>query len=74
MLNIFKVTFKRPDTVDSYNDADVDDYSTQDDGGESTEPENSGRGGGTMYFGQMEERSDQYQVHTTLLSVGICLQ
>ena len=73
-LNIFKVTFKRPDTVDSYNDADVDDYSTQDDGGESTEPENSGRGGGTMYFGQMEERSDQYQVHTTLLSVGICLQ
>ena len=33
--------------MDSYNDADVDDYSTQDDGGESTEPENSGRGGWT---------------------------
>ena len=58
--------------MDSYNDADVDDYSTQDDGGESTEPENSGRGGGTMYFGQMEERSDQYQVHNTFLLVGIC--
>ena len=51
---------RRPDTMDSYNDADVDDYSTgQDDGGESTEPENTGS---TMYFGQMEERSDQYQV------------
>jgi len=54
------VTFKRPETVDSYNDADVDDYSTQDDGGESTEPENTGS---TMYFGQVEERSDQYQVN-----------
>jgi len=54
------VTFKRPETVDSYNDADVDDYSTQDDGGESTEPENTGS---TMYFGQMEERSDQFQVN-----------
>ena len=53
------VTFKRPETVDSYNDADVDDYSTQDDGGESTEPENTGS---TMYFGQVEERSDQFQV------------
>merc|ERR1719281_403376 len=52
--------FKRPDTLDSYNDADVDDYSTQDDGGESTEPENTGS---TMYFGQMEERSDQFQVN-----------
>jgi len=52
--------FKRPDTLDSYNDADVDDYSTQDDGGESTEPENTGS---TMYFGQVEERSDQYQVN-----------
>ena len=54
------VTFKRPETVDSYNDADVDDYSTQDDGGESTEPENTGS---TMYFGQVEERTDQYQVN-----------
>ena len=54
------VTFKRPETVDSYNDADVDDYSTQDDGGESTEPESAQ--GHTMYFGQVEERSDQYQV------------
>jgi len=52
--------FKRPDTLDSYNDADVDDYSTQDDGGESTEPENTGS---TMYFGQVEERSEQYQVN-----------
>jgi len=52
--------FKRPDTLDSYNDADVDDYSTQDDGGESTEPENMGS---TMYFGQVEERSEQYQVN-----------
>merc|ERR1719507_106313 len=52
--------FKRPDTLDSYNDADVDDYSTQDDGGESTEPENTGS---TMYFGQVEERTDQYQVN-----------
>ena len=55
-----RVTFKRPETVDSYNDADVDDYSTQDDGGESTEPENTGS---TMYFGQVEERTDQYQVN-----------
>ena len=55
------VTFKRPETVDSFNDADVDDYSTQDDGGESTEPENAG--GSTMYFGHVEERSDQYQVN-----------
>ena len=46
--------------MDSYNDADVDDYSTQDDGGESTEPESAQ--GHTMYFGQVEERSDQYQV------------
>ena len=51
---------KRPDTLDSFNDADVDDYSTQDDGGESTEPESAP--GHTMYFGQVEERSDQYQV------------
>merc|ERR1719215_2224159 len=55
------VTFKRPETVDSYNDADVDDYSTQDDGGESTEPESAQ--GHTMYFRQVEERSDQYQVN-----------
>merc|ERR1719188_2124924 len=53
--------FKRPDTLDSYNDADVDDYSTQDDGGESTEPDSAQ--GHTMYFGQVEERSDQYQVN-----------
>merc|ERR1719435_32693 len=54
------IHFKRPNTLDSFNDADVDDYSTQDDGGESTEPENTGS---TMYFGQVEERSDQYQVN-----------
>ena len=54
------VSFKRPETVDSYNDADVDDYSTQDDGGESTEPESAQ--GHTMYFGQVEEGSDKYQV------------
>ena len=54
------VSFKRPETVDSYNDADVDDYSTQDDGGESTEPESAQ--GHTMYFGGQEEGSDQYQV------------
>ena len=51
---------KRPDTLDSFNDADVDDYSTQDDGGESTEPESAQ--GHTMYFGQVEEGSDKYQV------------
>ena len=51
---------KRPDTLDSFNDADVDDYSTQDDGGESTEPESAQ--GHTMYFGGQEEGSDQYQV------------
>jgi len=33
--------------LDSFNDADVDDYSTQEDGGESTEPENTNP---TMYF------------------------
>merc|ERR1719384_2425635 len=33
----------------------------QDDGGESTEPESAQ--GHTMYFGQVEERSDQYQVN-----------
>ena len=71
---------KRPDTLDSFNDADVDDYSTQvclcqvfslsgyifvvchvftctcaqDDGGESTEPENQGN---TLYFGQQVGKS-----------------
>ncbi|XP_023335709.1 mitogen-activated protein kinase-binding protein 1 isoform X3 [Eurytemora carolleeae] len=48
------------DTLDSFNDADVDDYSTQDDGGESTEPENTGS---TMYFGQVDEKSDIYHVN-----------
>merc|ERR1719305_1540294 len=43
---------KRPDTLDSFNDADVDDYSTQDDGGESTEPENQGN---TLYFGEQKD-------------------
>jgi hypothetical protein len=53
--------FKRPDTLDSFNDADVDDYSTQDDGGESTEPENQGN---TLYFGQAEEKeAGQYMVN-----------
>ena len=54
------VTFKRPETVDSYNDADVDDYSTQDDGGESTEPENQGN---TLYFGQQEEKDGEFMVN-----------
>ena len=63
------VTFKRPETVDSYNDADVDDYSTQDDGGESTEPESAQ--GHTMYFGQVEERSDQYQVSAEHLYISV---
>ncbi len=39
------------------NDADIDEFSdgvtTQDDGGESTEPEHPER---TMYFGQMDEK------------------
>jgi len=51
---------RRPDTLDSFNDADVDDYSTQDDGGESTEPENNAN---TMYFGQTEEKGDEYRVN-----------
>ena len=38
-----------------YSDADMDDYSTQDIGGESTEPEIAQ--GHTMYFGQDEEGS-----------------
>ena len=72
------VSFKRPETVDSYNDADVDDYSTQDDGGESTEPESAQ--GHTMYFGQDEEGSDKYQVSqhprvTTLVQINkLCCQ
>ena len=50
-------------TLDSFNDADVDDYSTgQDDGGESTEPE-----GGTLYFGQPAEEGrgggEEYKVN-----------
>ena len=52
--------FKRPDTLDSFNDADVDDYSTQDDGGESTEPENTGN---TLYFGQQDEKAGEYMVN-----------
>ena len=51
---------KRPDTLDSFNDADVDDYSTQDDGGESTEPENQGN---TLYFGQQEEKDGEFMVN-----------
>ena len=50
----------RPDTLDSFNDADVDDYSTQDDGGESTEPENQGN---TLYFGQQEEKDGEFMVN-----------
>jgi len=53
-------TTSRPDTLDSFNDADVDEYSTQDDGGESTEPENAGN---TMYFDQVEEPGDEYRVN-----------
>jgi len=42
-----------PSTLDSFNDADVDEYSTgQDDGGESTEPETGGLGGAPLYFGE----------------------
>ena len=52
--------FKRPDTLDSFNDADVDDYSTQDDGGESTEPENTGN---TLYFGQQDDAAGEYMVN-----------
>jgi len=50
----------RPDTLDSFNDADVDDYSTQDDGGESTEPDTTEN---TMYFGQIEEKSSDFRVN-----------
>ena len=50
---------QRPDTLDSFNDADVDDYSTQDDGGESTEPDTTEN---TMYFGQAQEKREDFQV------------
>jgi len=49
---------------ESNNDADIDEFSdagmtstTQDDGGESTEPEHAGQTAErTMYFGQAEEK------------------